>query len=58
MEKQYLWEEIFAEFNFAYEQFSDKNFHFYLLTHFDPYFSPILTLFSEKEKNLISRIGP
>jgi len=38
-------EEIFAEFNFADEPFSDKNF-----AHFDPprpHFDP---LFSEKEK--------
>jgi len=34
-----LREEIFAEFNFVDEQFSDKDF-----AHFDP-------LFSEKEKN-------
>jgi len=47
-----LREEIFAEFNFADEQFSDKGF------------CPFWPSFSEKEKknqisrNLISRIGP
>jgi len=35
-----LREEIFVQFNFADEQFSDKNFD-----HFDP-------LFSEKEKKI------
>jgi len=35
-----LGEEIFVEFNFADEQFSDKNF-----AHFNP-------LFSEKEKKI------
>jgi len=48
-----LREEIFKEFNFADEQFSDKNLvHFDPLTHFDFHFLHILTLFlfSEREK--------
>jgi len=58
----YLREEIFAEFNFADVQFTDKNFaHFDPLASFLVHFDP---LFSEKEKkikisrNLILRIGP
>jgi len=44
----YLREEIFAEFNFADVQFTDKNFaHFDPLASFLVHFDP---LFSEKEK--------
>jgi len=48
-----LREEIFAEFNFANEQFSDKSFaHFDPLTYFNTHFSHILTLFSQREKKI------
>jgi len=50
-----LREEIFAEFNFADEQFSDKNFaHFDSVAHFDHHFSPILTVFSQREKKKLN----
>jgi len=48
--------EFFAEFNFADEQFSDRNF-----SHFDPHFAPILTLishlFSQRKKKKIKFRG-